>query len=206
MISPKAASITASAKPKLVLASASPRRAALLAQVGIVPDAFLSPEIDEHPKRDELPRVHALRLAGEKARAAALKWQGEPAYILSADTVVACGRRILPKAETPAEVRACLTLLTGRRHQVITAVALMTPGSELRIKSVLTRVSFRPLQTEEIEAYSAGDEGLGKAGGYAIQGRAECFVKEISGSWSNVVGLPLAVTLALLEGNGWHAR
>jgi septum formation protein len=171
-----------------------------------VPDAFLSPEINESSTKAELPRVHALRMAGEKVHAAALKWQGEPAYILSADTVVACGRRILPKAETPAQVSACLKLLSGRRHQVITAVALIVPGGALRIKSALTRVSFRRLQAEEIEAYCVGGEGVGKAGGYAIQGRAECFVKEISGSWSNVVGLPLAMTLGLLEGNGWHAR
>jgi septum formation protein len=180
----------------------------LLAQAGIVPDAILSPEIDEHPKKAELPRLHALRLAAEKACAAAAKWNsdanGGPAFILSADTVVGCGRRILPKARDAGEVRDCLALLSGRRHQVITAVALLTPEGMLRTRAALTRVSFRRLRADEIETYAAGGEGLGKAGGYAIQGRAECFVKEISGAWSNVVGLPLAVTLALLEGNGWH--
>jgi septum formation protein len=181
----------------------------LLAQVGIVPDAVLSPEIDETPKRAELPRVHALRLASEKVRAAAARWptsdnNGDKAYILSADTVVACGRRILPKAETPQDVRACLELLSGRRHQVITAVALHTPAGRVIVKAALTRVSFRRLSEAEIAAYIAGGEGLGKAGGYAIQGRAEMFVKEIAGAWSTVVGLPLALTAGLLEGQGWR--
>jgi septum formation protein len=193
----------------LVLASASPRRAALLAQVGIVPDAVLAPDIDEAPRKGELPRIHALRLAAEKARAAAARWPasggGGPAFILAADTVVACGRRILPKAASEAEVRACLTLLSGRRHQVVTAIALLTPQGVLRVRAALTRVSFRRLSAREIDAYAAGGEGAGKAGGYAIQGRAELFVKEIAGAYSTVVGLPLAVTVQMLEGNGWHA-
>jgi septum formation protein len=202
MTSPRAASITASAK--LFLASASPRRLALLAQAGIVPDAILSPEIDETPLKAEQPRLHALRLAAAKARAAAARWDGGDAYILSADTVVGCGRRILPKAETPEQVAECLTLLSGRRHQVITAVALMTPAGKLTTKAALTRVSFRHLSDREIAAYVAGGEGLGKAGGYAIQGRAEMFVKDIAGAWSTVVGLPLALTAGLLEGQGWR--
>jgi septum formation protein len=202
MISPRAASITASAK--LVLASASPRRLALLAQAGIVPDAVLSPQIDETPEKGELPRLHALRLAAGKARTAAARWDGTAAYILSADTVVACGRRILPKAQTPEQVRACLGLLSGRRHQVITAVSLIAPGGRQVTKAALTRVSFRRLGAAEIAAYAAGGEGQGKAGGYAIQGRAEIFVKEIAGAYSTVVGLPLALTAGLLEGLGWR--
>ena len=202
MISPRDASITASAK--LVLASASPRRLALLAQAGIVPDAVLSTDIDETPKKAELPRVHALRLSAEKARAAAARYDGGPAYILSADTVVGCGRRILPKAETADEVRSCLELLSGRRHQVITAVTLIAPGGRSVTKAAMTRVSFRRLSTAEIASYVAGGEGLGKAGGYAIQGRAEIFVKEIAGAYSTVVGLPLALTAGLLEGMGWR--
>ena len=202
MTSPRAASITASAK--LVLASASPRRLALLAQVGIVPDAILAPEIDETPRKAELPRVHALRLAEEKARAAAARYTAGPAYILSADTVVACGRRILPKAETAGQVAECLGLLSGRRHQVITAVALAVPDGRIVTRAALTRVSLRRLSEAEIAAYLACGEGLGKAGGYAIQGRAEMFVKEIAGAYSTVVGLPLALTVGLLEGLGWR--
>jgi septum formation protein len=191
-------------KPILVLASASPRRLALLAQAGIAPDTVLSTDIDETPQKGELPRAHALRLAAEKARAAAQRLEGGPAYILSADTVVACGRRILPKAGTPGEVRACLVLLSGRRHQVITAVSLIAPGGRQVTKAALTRVSFRRLGAAEIQAYAAGGEGQGKAGGYAIQGRAEVFVKEIAGAYSTVVGLPLALTAGLLEGMGWR--
>ena len=191
-------------KPVLVLASASPRRAALLAQAGIVPAAIVSPEIDETVKKAELPRVHAQRLAAEKAKAARARWSGAAAYILAADTVVACGRRILPKAATDDDVRACLALLSGRRHQVMTAVSLSTPSGKLTTKVALTRVSFRRLSAAEIDAYVRSREGQGKAGGYAIQGRAECFVKEIFGAWSNVVGLPLALTVGMLEGAGWR--
>ena len=167
-----------------------------------MPDAIFSPDIDETPKKAELPRVHALRLAAEKARAAQAKHAD--AFILSADTVVACGRRILPKAETPGQVRECLSLLSGRRHQVLTAIAIATPAGRIVTKAALTRVSFRRLSAAEIEAYVAGGEGLGKAGGYAIQGRAEIFVKEIGGAYSTVVGLPLGLTVGLLEGLGWH--
>jgi septum formation protein len=132
------------------------------------------------------------------------RWDADPAFILSADTVVACGRRILPKADTPEAVRACLDLLSGRRHQVITAVALATPAGRVLTRAALTRVSFRRLHADEIASYVAGGEGLGKAGGYAIQGRAEIFVKDIAGAWSTVVGLPLALTVGLLEGQGWR--
>jgi septum formation protein len=187
----------------LVLASASPRRAALLAQIGIAPARILGPDVDETPGKQELPRLYALRLACEKARAVAA--QERHALVLAADTVVACGRRILPKAETPEEVERCLRLLSGRRHQVLTAVALVVPGGKLRTRTVMTRVAFKVLTKREIAGYVASGEGLGKAGGYAIQGRAESFVRLINGSYSNVVGLPLYETVALLEGCGFRA-
>ena len=184
-----------------MLASESPRRKALLAQVGITPDAIRAAAIDETPLKGELPREHALRLAIEKARAVAAK---HPAMlVLAADTVVACGRRILPKAENDADVRACLKLLSGRRHMVMTAVALAVPGGKVRTRIVSTRLSFRRLTDVEIDAYAMGGEGLGKAGGYAIQGRAEIFVRSLNGSYSNVVGLPLSETVALLGGCGF---
>jgi len=186
----------------LVLASESPRRLALLAQAGIAPDAILPAAIDETVKKGELPRAHAQRLAVEKARKAMSEWNGKPAFILAADTVVAVGRRILPKAQNDAEVRACLALLSGRRHQVITAVALITPDGKLRLRVAQTRVSLLRLSDAQIEAYVECREGVGKAGGYAIQGRAEMLIKEISGSYSNVVGLPLALTVSMLAGAG----
>jgi septum formation protein len=189
----------------LVLASESPRRLALLAQAGIVPDAVLPAAIDESVKKSELPRTHALRLAAEKVRRVQSEWNGKPAFILAADTVVAAGRRILPKAEDEAQVRACLTLLAGRRHQVMTAVALIAPDGKLRTRVALTRVSMLRLTPAQIVRYADSREGVGKAGGYAIQGMAESFVKEISGSWSNVVGLPLAMTVSLLTGAGYGA-
>ena len=182
--------------PRLVLASASPRRAALLAQAGIVPDAIVPAVLDETPLKNELPREHALRLARAKADAVALKERS--ALVLAADTVVACGRRILPKAETAEEVARCLRLLSGRRHQVMTALALAQPDRALRTRVVVTRVSFKRLTPAEIEAYVASGEGLGKAGGYAIQGRAEGFVRQLNGSYSNVVGLPLYEALGML--------
>jgi septum formation protein len=190
------------ASAPLVLASESPRRLALLAQVGIRPDAVLPAAIDESVLKGELPRVHALRLAVEKARRVESEWSGKPAFILAADTVVVVGRRILPKARDEAEVRACLKLLSGRRHQVITAVALIGPQGKLRTRIAMTRVSMLRLTEDEIGTYVESREGVGKAGGYAIQGRAEALVKEISGSYSNVVGLPLALTVALLKGAG----
>ena len=180
----------------LVLASASPRRLALLAQVGIVPERVIAPEVDETPLKGESPRVHALRLARAKAETVASKER--TALVLAADTVVACGRRILPKAETAAEVEFCLALLSGRRHQVMTALAVAAPDDEIRTRIVTTRVAFKVLTPGEIAAYAASGEGIGKAGGYAIQGRAEAFVRFINGSYSNVVGLPLYETLSLL--------
>jgi len=201
MTSPTGASPIASARPELVLASESPRRLALLAQAGITPDHIVPAAIDESVRKGEAPRIHALRLAREKALAAQAR-HNAPAFILAADTVVACGRRILPKAESDADVRGCLELLSGRNHQVMTAVALVTPDGRVRTKLALTRVSFRHLEEAAIAAYVEGREGIGKAGGYAIQGRAEIFVKSINGSYSNVVGLPLALTVALLQGCG----
>ena len=202
MTLPKGASPIASARPELVLASESPRRLALLAQAGLMPAHIVPAAIDESVRKGEAPRAHALRLAMEKAQAAQAR-HGMPAFILAADTVVACGRRILPKAQSDAEVRACLALLSGRRHQVMTAVALLTPQGDLRTRLAMTRVSFRRLDDATVASYLESREGIGKAGGYAIQGRAEIFVKEISGSYSNVVGLPLMLTVLLLKGCGF---
>jgi septum formation protein len=188
------------ASAKLILASESPRRKALLAQAGLVPDAIIPADIDESVRKGELPRLHALRLATQKARAVAHDHTG---FILAADTVVACGRRILPKAQSDDQVRLCLALLSGRRHQVITAVALIAPDGTLRTRVAMTRVSFVRLTNAQVEAYVECREGVGKAGGYAIQGRAEMFVKAISGSYSGVVGLPLSDTVRLLAGCGY---
>src|SRR3954464_3077281 len=154
----------------LVLASASPRRVELLRQIGIVPDHIDPAEIDETPLRGELPPGHVLRLAEAKARAVMPRHPG--AFILAADTVVACGRRILPKAEDAATARACLTLLSGRRHRVYGGVFVLTPGGEIGIRRVLTQVAFKRLSALELETYIASGEWRGKAGGYAIQGHA----------------------------------
>ena len=200
MTSPRDASPIASNSParvRLVLASESPRRKALLAQAGIVPDEIRAASIDETPLKDEEPRRHAERLAEAKARAIVAD-----ALVLAADTVVACGRRILPKAESDDQVRACLAMLSGRSHQVMTSVALLAGGT-LRRRTVLTRVQFRRLDAKEIDAYIDCREGIGKAGGYAIQGRAETFVRGLNGSYSNVVGLPLTETILLLRGCGF---
>ena len=186
-----------------MLASESPRRKALLAQAGIEPDQISAASIDETPGKAEQPRLYAERLAAEKARAVADRWDGAPALVLAADTVVACGRRILPKAESDEEVAACLKLLSGRAHLVITSVALITPVGALRRRTVLTRVTFCRLDAAATDAYVESREGVGKAGGYAIQGRAETFVRSLNGSWSNVVGLPLTETVSLLRGNGY---
>ena len=203
MILPRDASPIASNNPKcpaLVLASESPRRLALLAQVGIVPDAVVPAAIDETPRKAELPRLYALRLASEKARASSAP---ADALVLAADTVVACGRRILPKAASDKDVHDCLSLLSGRRHQVLTAVAVRKPDGKVKTAVALTRVAFKALSPAEIAAYVRCGEGIGKAGGYAIQGRAEMFVKQLTGSHSNVVGLPLQVTAGLLQGCGY---
>jgi septum formation protein len=206
MISPRGASPIASNKPPvLVLASESPRRKALLLQAGITPDAIWPAQIDETIRTNELPRSHALRLASAKAESVARTWTGAPALVLAADTVVACGRRILPKAQTRDEVRSCLKMLSGRRHQVITAIAATrTDNAQAsRSRSVITRVTFKRLSPAEIESYLQSGEGEGKAGGYAIQGRAETFVRQLNGSYSNVVGLPLLETIGLLAGCGY---
>jgi septum formation protein len=186
--------------PSLILASASPRRLDLLRQLGIVPYAVVPAEIDETPTPRELPRAHAFRLAATKARAVALRHPD--ALVLAADTVVGCGRRILPKAETEADARACLALLSGRRHRVWGGVALARPGVDVVTHVVDTVVRFKRLAPGEIDAYLASGEWRGKAGGYAIQGRAASFVAFLSGSYSNVVGLDLFEAARLLRGAG----
>ena len=188
----------------LVLASESARRASLLAQIGIAPDAIVPAHVDESVLKGELPRVHAERLAANKARAVANEWREGRSLVLAADTVVACGRRILPKAESGEEVGHCLELLSGRSHQVITAIALVKPDARVISRTVTTRVVFNALAPLEMAAYVNTGEGIGKAGGYAIQGRAEAFVRQINGSYSNVVGLPLFHTVQLLKGCGYR--
>lgn len=174
----------------------------LLAQIGVEPDDVDAADVDETPLPGELPRDHATRLAAEKARAVARR-HTEPAFILAGDTVVACGRRILPKADTEDRARRCLGLLSGGRHRVIGSVALIAPGSALRSRLVTTVVTFKRLSTEETAAYLASGEWRGKAGGYAIQGLAGAFVTRINGSYSNVVGLPVHETAMLLHGSGY---
>ena len=186
--------------PRLVLASASPRRVALLRQIGVEPDAIDPAEIDETPRKTELPRVLAARLAREKAACVAERQPG--ALVLAADTVVACGRRILPKAESPDEARACLALLSGRRHVVHSALVLLDEAGKKRERLVLTRIAFKRLERDEIDLYLASEEWRGKAGGYAIQGLAAAFVRFLSGSYSGVVGLPLFETALLLRAAG----
>ena len=183
-----------SARPRLVLASASPRRLALLAQIGITPDEVVATDIDETPLKGETPRLHALRLAREKA--GAVKAGG--ALVLAADTVVAVGRRILPKAETEAQARKCLALVSGRTHRVYTGIALKV-GDDVRERLVETRVTFKRLTAVEIDAYIASGEPMDKAGAYAIQGRAARWIPRITGDYFNVVGLPLALVTAMLE-------
>jgi septum formation protein len=186
----------------LVLASASPRRLDLLRQIGIVPDRIDPADIDETPLKGELPPGHGVRLAEAKARAVAPRHPG--AFILAADTVVACGRRILPKAEDAVTARACLTLLSGRRHRVYGGVAVIAPGGKIGIRRVLSQVTFKRLSTTELETYIASGEWQGKAGGYAVQGHAAALIPWISGSYSNVVGLPLFETAQLLAGRGYR--
>jgi septum formation protein len=188
----------------LILASSSPRRLALLRQVGVIPERIEVPEVDETPVARELPRAHVLRLAEAKAADVAARPAAAGAYVLAADTVVACGRRILGKADDAASAERCLRLLSGRRHRVYTAIAVAAPGGRRAVRMVMTMVRFKRLTEPEIASYLASGEWRGKAGGYAIQGRAEAFVTAINGSWSNVVGLPLATTLDLLRGLGWR--
>jgi septum formation protein len=194
----------------LVLASGSPRRIELLQQAGIEPDRVFPADIDETPLRAEHPRSLAKRLSKEKAEkalAALTKETGHaPGFILAADTVVAVGRRILPKAETADEATNCLQLLSGRAHRVYTGVCLITPGGKLRQRLVETRVRFKRLPREEIASYLASGEWRGKAGGYAVQGLAGSFVIKLAGSYTNVVGLPLYETVALLAGEGFKVH
>lgn len=187
--------------PRLILASASPRRLSLLRQIGIEPDAVDPADIDETPADGELPHRLALRLAEEKAAAAAPRHPDD--FVLAADTVVGCGRRILPKAASEREAASCLDLLSGRRHRVTTGMALAVPGQGIRSRRVTTIVQFKRLSPAEKAAYLASGEWEGKAGGYAIQGMAEAFVTGINGSWSNVVGLPLQSVSTLLDGCGF---
>jgi len=185
---------------RLILASASPRRLDLLARIGVVPDAVLPADVDESVPKGELPRDHALRLAIAKAEAVAAI---EPeALVLAADTVVAVGRRILPKVEDEATLRACMALLSGRRHRVLTGVALAGPGG-VRSKLVETMIAMKRLSVEEVDFYAAHGEWRGKAGGYALQGYGEVYVRHIAGSYSNVVGLPLAETRLMLKAAGY---
>ena len=185
--------------PTIVLASASPRRRELLARLGIEPARIAAADIDETPLKGELPRAYAERVAREKAEAAA----DAEAHVLAGDTVVAAGRRILPKAEDEATARKCLELLSGRRHRVFSAVAIRAPDGTIRQKLSETSVRFKRLSAEEIAAYLASGEWHGKAGGYAIQGSAEGLIAWIQGSHSGVIGLPLFETRALLKAAGF---
>lgn len=182
-----------------MLASASPRRLALLEQVGLTPSLVVSPDVDETPRRDEAPRLYAARMARAKAHAA----PHAGAFVLAADTVVALGRRILLKAAGAGEVRACLSLLSGRRHHVLTAVALVAPDGSLTERVSDSTVAFMRLTPAQLDSYAASGEGVGKAGGYAIQGRAAGFTRFLSGSYSGVVGLPLWEVCQMLRGRGY---
>ncbi len=184
---------------RLILASASPRRLDLLARIGVTPDAVVPAEIDETPRKSELPLHYACRMAAEKAAAVA----GPGALTLAADTVVAAGRRILPKPASEAEAEATLSLLSGRRHRVHSAVTLIDAGGVARHRLSTSMVAFKPLSREELRAYLDSGEWQGKAGAYAIQGRAQALVRAISGSYSGIVGLPLFETRALLRGAGY---
>ncbi|MBO6767828.1 MAG: septum formation protein Maf [Erythrobacter sp.] len=182
-------------QPTLILASASPRRRELIARLGVTPAAIAPADIDETPHKGELPRDYARRMAREKAEAAA----SDDGHVLVGDTVVAAGRRILPKAEDEATARRCLELLSGRRHRVLSAIALRAPDGTIRERLSETVVIFKRLSAQEIDAYIASGEWHGKAGGYAIQGIAEGLISRIQGSHSGVVGLPLYETRALLK-------
>ena len=186
---------------KLILASASPRRLELLMQVGVVPDEVIHPNISEEKSIRESPSNYALRVAKEKVYSVSSHKSGF--FIIGADTVVSCGRDVLPKAENIDQARNCLQRLSGRRHRVLTGVAVISPKSVLATAVVETRVRFKRLTDEEVQSYLIGGEWKGKAGGYAIQGFADSFVVWINGSYSNIVGLPLNQTKGLLNGLGW---
>jgi septum formation protein len=193
--------------PKLVLASASPRRLTLLAQAGVDPDALRPATIDETPRKGEMPRTLVTRLARAKAEASRDQLANDrevaDAYVLAADTVVAVGRRVLMKPKLVEEAVATLQLLSGRSHRVLTGVCLILPDDRIRSKIVETRVRFKRLSSDEIEAYIASREWRGKAGGYAIQGLAGCFVQKIVGSYTSIVGLPLTEVIAMLTAEGF---
>ena len=189
-----------STRPRLVLASASPRRLDLLKQIGVTPDEVAAADVDETPLKHEAPRHLAQRLA--RAKAEAVKRPG--AIVLAADTVVGVGRRVLPKAETIEQARACWTLLSGRAHVVYTAIAVVAPDGAIRERLSDSRVTFKRFSLEELNAYEASGEWQGKAGGYAIQGKAASLISEISGSYTGIVGLPLYETSRLLEASGWR--
>ena len=199
-----------SAKPKLVLASGSPRRLALLEQVGVTPDLLSPTDMDETPGKAEAPRSLAKRLSREKAMAGVENMERvserENAFILAADTVVSVGRRILPKAEMLDEASYCLRLLSGRSHRVYSGVTLVTPKGAVRQRLVETRVRFKKLSGDEFDSYLASGEWRGKAGGYAIQGIAGAFVVKLVGSYTNVVGLPLYETVNMLTGEGYPVQ
>ena len=192
---------------KLVLASASPRRLALLEQAGLIADLLNPADVDETPRRRETPRALSLRLACDKARAAAVaplvQALAGPVFVLAADTVVAVGRRVIPKPQSVDEATAALELLSGRSHHVYTSICLITPQGASRSRVVDTKVRFKRLTREDIETYLMSDEWRDKAGGYAIQGRADAFVRSLNGSYTGVVGLPLYEVMALLQGNGF---
>lgn len=191
-----------SRRPKLVLASASPRRLDLLAQIGIVPDQVLATDIDETPHRGELPADYARRMAYEKASAAGEFDLPEGAVVLTGDTVVARGRMILPKAEAEADARRCLDLLSGRRHRVLGGIALRLGDGRIVTRLVTSRVTMKRLTADEIDSYIGTGDWQGKAGGYAIQGPAAAFIRHIDGSYSNIVGFSLYDIAAMLRGNG----
>ena len=184
---------------RLVLASSSPRRRDLLAQIGVIPDDIRSPDIDEVPRKGELPRPYAERMASEKALAVP---RSQDEVILAGDTTVAVGRRILPQAASEADVTRFLRLLSGRRHRVYSCISVIDASGTQRTRCAASQVRFKQLSDEEIAAYAAGGEGIGKAGGYAIQGRAAGLIDFLSGSHSGVVGLPLFETRALLKAAG----
>ncbi len=194
-------------RPKLVLASGSPRRLSLINQAGVEPDSLEPAEIDETPERGELPRTLSVRLAREKALKAQERIRTREdlkgAFILAADTVVSVGRRIMPKPELLEEAASCLRLLSGRTHRVYSGVCLVTPNDSVKTRLIETRVRFKRLSDQDIESYLASGEWRNKAGGYAIQGLAGTFVVKLVGSYSNVVGLPLYETVALLAGEGY---
>lgn len=189
---------------RLVLASASPRRRELLAQIGMTADVIVPANLDEVPRRNELPAKFARRLSIAKVDKVAA--DHADAFVLGADTVVACGRRILPKTASDSEAHSCLIMLSGRRHRVYGGVTVVSPGGIKRTRVVTTVVSFKPLAKEEIDIYLASGEWQGKTGGYAIQGRAASFVRFISGSYTNVVGLPVFEVAQLLTGLGYKCQ